>query len=83
MPEQFVESTYEADVATLMLDGQPHNIMNIDMMEQVNSALLDLRDHRQLEVLVIRGRGDLKALEDAREGIESKLQGRTPEWRNA
>jgi cyclohexa-1,5-dienecarbonyl-CoA hydratase len=26
---------------------------------------------------------DLMALEDAREGIESKLQGRTPEWRNA
>jgi len=26
---------------------------------------------------------DLMALEYAREGIESKLQGRTPEWRNA
>lgn len=57
MPEQFVESTYEADVATLTLDRQPHNIMNIEMMEQVNSALLDLRDHRELKVLVIRGRG--------------------------
>ncbi len=83
MPEQFVEPTYEADVATLTLDRQPHNIMNIEMMEQVNSALLDSRDHREVKVLVIRGRGDLMALEDAREGIESKLQGRTPEWRNA
>ncbi len=83
MPGQFVESTYEADVATLTLDRQPHNIMNIETMEQVNSALLDLPDHRQLEVLVIRGRGELMALDDAREGIESKLQGGTPEWRNA
>ena len=83
MPEQFVESTYEADVVTLTLDRQLHNTMNIEMIEQVNSALLDLPDHRQLEVLVIRGRGDLMALEDAREGIESKLQGRTPEWRSA
>ena len=32
---------------------------------------------------MIRGRGALMALEDAGEGIESKLQGRTPEWRNA
>ncbi len=53
MPEQFVESIYEADVATLTLDHQPHNIR------------------------------DLMVLEDAREGVESKLQGRTPEWRNA
>ena len=83
MPEQLVESTYEADVVTLTLDRQPHNTMNIEMIEQANSALLDLPDHRQLEVLVIRGRGDLMALEDAREGIESKLQGGTPEWRNA
>ncbi len=45
--------------------------------------MLDLRDHRELRVLVIRGCGDLMALEDAREGIESKLQGGTPEWRNA
>ena len=37
MPEQFVESTYEADVTTLTLDRQPHNIMNIEMMEQVDS----------------------------------------------
>ena len=83
MPEQFVESTYDADAATLTLDRQPHNIMNIEMMEQVNSALLDLRDHRELKVLVIRGRGDLMALEDARKGIERKLQGGTPEWRSA
>ena len=83
MPEQLVESTYEADVVTLTLDRQPHNTMNIEMIEQVNSALLDLPDHRQLEVLVIRGRGDLVVLEDAGKGIESKLQGGTPEWRGA
>ena len=45
--------------------------------------MLDLRDHCELEVLVIRGRGDLMVLEDAGKGIESKLQGGTPEWRNA
>jgi enoyl-CoA hydratase/carnithine racemase len=32
--------------------------MNIDMMEQMNSLLLELRDHPELKVLVFRGDGD-------------------------
>jgi enoyl-CoA hydratase/carnithine racemase len=57
VPDQFVESKCEAQVATLTLDRPPDNIMNIEMMEQVNSALLDLRGHADVKVLVIRGGG--------------------------
>jgi len=32
--------------------------MNIDMMEQMNDALLEFRDHPELKVLLIRGQGD-------------------------
>lgn len=57
VPDRFIESTVDGSVATLTLDRPPHNIMNIEMMEQMNSALLDLREASECKVLVIRGRG--------------------------
>jgi cyclohexa-1,5-dienecarbonyl-CoA hydratase len=44
-------------VATLALHRPPRNIMHIEMMEEINGALLGLRDRRTLKVLVVRGRG--------------------------
>ena len=58
MPDQFIASTYADGVATITLDRPPQNFMNIEMMEQFNSALLAMRDHHELKVLVIRGNGD-------------------------
>ena len=58
MPDQFIESTYADGVATIILDRPPQNFMNIEMMEQLNSALLAMREHHELKVLVIRGNGD-------------------------
>jgi cyclohexa-1,5-dienecarbonyl-CoA hydratase len=44
-------------VATLTLDRPPLNVMNIEMMEQMNEAILELRGRSDLKVLVIRGKG--------------------------
>ena len=57
MSERFVELTCEGSVATLTLDRPPLNVMNIEMMEQINESLLQLRGRKELKVLLVRGRG--------------------------
>lgn len=57
MPPKFVDVVFEDDVATLTLDRPPLNLLSIEMMEQVNAALLVLRSRPELKVLVIRGKG--------------------------
>ncbi len=39
------------------MDRPPLNVMNIEMMEQMNEAILKLRGRTDLKVLVIRGKG--------------------------
>jgi cyclohexa-1,5-dienecarbonyl-CoA hydratase len=56
--ERLVTCRYDGGVATLTLCRAPLNIMNIAMMEQINTLLLDFRDHPELKVLLIRGDGD-------------------------
>jgi enoyl-CoA hydratase/carnithine racemase len=56
--DQFVELSTAGAVATLTLDRPPRNVMNIEMLEQVNAAILGLRGRRDVKVLVLRGRGD-------------------------
>ena len=51
-------TTYDGRAASLALDRPPLNVMNIEMMEQVNAALLELRENRRLKVLVVRGKGE-------------------------
>jgi enoyl-CoA hydratase/carnithine racemase len=55
---QHIESAVDGVIATLALNRPPRNIMHIEMLEEMNSALLDLRNHPKLKVLVIRGRGE-------------------------
>jgi enoyl-CoA hydratase/carnithine racemase len=43
------------ECATLVLDRAPGNLLHIEMMDEINEALLSLRGDRSLEVLVIRG----------------------------
>lgn len=57
MSDRFVELTSAGGVATLTLDRPPLNVMNIEMMEQMNEAILELRGRTDLKVLVIRGKG--------------------------
>ena len=58
MTAEFVHCAYDGGAATLTLDRAPDNLMSIEMMEQLNTTLLELRDHPELKVLVIRGNGD-------------------------
>ncbi len=58
MTYQHIEPEINGAVATLALNRPPLNIMHIEMLEEMNSALLDLRDHPDLKVLVMRGHGD-------------------------
>ena len=58
MSDRFVELVCEGSVATLTLDRPPLNVMNIEMMEQINDALLQLRGRKELKVLLVRGRGE-------------------------
>lgn len=46
------------EVATLRLDRAPANLLNIEMLEELNDAVLSLRSNKILEVLIIRGTAD-------------------------
>lgn len=46
------------EVATLSLKRAPGNLLTIEMVEEMNEALLGLRAHRSLEVLLMRGDAD-------------------------
>jgi cyclohexa-1,5-dienecarbonyl-CoA hydratase len=54
---QFIELSLDGEVATLTLDRPPLNIMHLEMLEEMNTALLGLRGRHELKVLVIRGKG--------------------------
>lgn len=41
--------------ATLTIDRAPGNLLDIDTMDELNQALLELRGHDDVEVLVLRG----------------------------
>ena len=58
MTDSLVTCEYDGGVATLTLRRSPRNILNIEMLEQINSTLLEFRDHPELKVLLIRGQGD-------------------------
>lgn len=51
----FVDLTFDPGVATLTLNRPPMNVMTIEMMEQINGALLELRSRTDLKVLLIKG----------------------------
>ncbi len=55
MTYQFIDFTQGGGVATLCLNRAPYNIMNIEMMEEMNAALLGLRGQSDVKVLLIRG----------------------------
>jgi cyclohexa-1,5-dienecarbonyl-CoA hydratase len=53
-----LELSSDGQVATLALHRPPRNVMDIEMMDEINAALMTLKDRRALKVLVVRGRGD-------------------------
>ncbi len=53
--KNLVEVTVEDGVAVLQLKRPPGNVLNIEMMEEINSKLLELAGRPELKILVIRG----------------------------
>jgi cyclohexa-1,5-dienecarbonyl-CoA hydratase len=47
----------QGEVATVWLSRAPSNLLNIDMLEELNDAVLSLRSQKSLEVLILRGAG--------------------------
>ena len=58
MQYEHVDLTFEGSVAKLTLKRPPLNLMHIDMLEQMNAALLELRDRKGLKVLLVRGNSE-------------------------
>jgi cyclohexa-1,5-dienecarbonyl-CoA hydratase len=54
---QHITLAIDDGVATLTLNRPPLNIMHIPMLEEMNAALLGLRDEPTVKLLVIRGHG--------------------------
>ena len=51
------EVTNDGAVGRLTLNNPPLNVMSIEMMDEINSALLALREDADIKVLVLRGQG--------------------------
>lgn len=51
----FVDMKSDGSVVEVRLNRPPENMLNIEMMEEINSKLLDLRDRSDVKVLIIRG----------------------------
>lgn len=57
MAASFVSSSVDNGIATITLERPPLNILNIEMMEHLNAALLSMRGRKDLRALVLRGKG--------------------------
>jgi enoyl-CoA hydratase/carnithine racemase len=57
MAHEFITMTHGDEVATLQLNRPPQNLLTIAMLDEINEALLSLRQWDTLEVLVVRGNG--------------------------
>lgn len=55
MSERHITLTIDGEVATLVLDKAPGNVLDIEMLEELNEVLLGLRGNASLKVVVIRG----------------------------
>src|SRR5690554_598392 len=55
MAFQTIQLDIQDKVATLWFDRKPGHLLNIAMMEEINEALMSVREQRHLEVLVMRG----------------------------
>lgn len=72
---RFVRMELAGRVARLTLDREPGNRLDIDLMEEVNGALLELRDVEEVDILVLRGaRGIFCDGLDLREHMKARVQ---------
>jgi cyclohexa-1,5-dienecarbonyl-CoA hydratase len=57
MADKNIQLQLDTDVATLVLDRPPGNLLSIAVIEEINEALFSLRARNDLKVLVVRGSG--------------------------
>ena len=55
MGSKYVTLQIEGSVATLLLNRPPLNLMHIELLEEMNDTLLELRGNSSVNVLLIRG----------------------------
>jgi len=55
MPFSKLKLDVADEIATLSLNRPPTNYLNIEMLDELNEAVLSLRAQKKLEVLIIRG----------------------------
>jgi enoyl-CoA hydratase/carnithine racemase len=72
---QYIEVEERDRVAVLRLKRPPSNQLHIDLMDEVNDALLKLRGNERLDLLVLRGTGGTfsEGL-DLREHVRHRIQ---------
>ncbi len=65
----------KGEAATLFLNRPPKNLLTVPMMEEINDALLSLRDRTDLKVLVLRGsEGNFSEGIDMKEHAQKRVQ---------
>lgn len=79
MDYHFIHVEVDEERATILLNRPPDNLLNIEMMEDINRALLTLRRNNQIEVLVLRGAdrvfcGGLDLEEHVRQRVQRLFQ---------
>jgi enoyl-CoA hydratase/carnithine racemase len=75
MPYKRIELETKDQVGTLLLNRPPRNLLNIAMMEEINRALLSLREHPDLAVLVVRGaNGSFSEGLDLKDHVPTKVR---------
>lgn len=57
MARKFVSVAHRDGVCTLSMNRPPRNLLSLEMLEEMNEAVLELRQVRRLKVLVLRGVG--------------------------
>ena len=74
MDYEFIQLDFDGPVGTLTLRRPPGNLLHIAMMEEINDALLSLRSHDELLVLVLRGDGDFCLGWDLKDHVPRRVQ---------
>jgi enoyl-CoA hydratase/carnithine racemase len=75
MPYKYITLDVQEQVGTLRMKRPPRNLLNIPMMEEINQALLSLREYPDLAVLVIRGnKGNFCEGIDLKEHVPAKVR---------
>lgn len=79
MNYQYLRLEVRPPVATISLDRPPGNLLDIDTMEEINAALLAVRNESMVDVLVLRGAHGVFSMgidleEYARDRVQRMLQ---------